>query len=393
MLTTSPHPLLRLAFRPFFLLAAVYAAVSIGLWALVLRGMVSFQPYGNSVFWHGHELLFGFATAILTGFLLTAVQTWTSQPGLQGKPLLALVLLWLLARFLMAFPIIPFPLIGAIDCAFLLSVTWAFAVPVFKSGNKRNFKFVIVLLVMATANALSHYGQWAGDNSISWRGLYLFIWLLILVISIITGRIMPMFTANGAGVERVNNSPWLETTTIGLTLILVLNEGLGLKVYSGPTFSALLLIAGACFHLLRFLRWRFWLTFSIPLLWSLHASYVFIPLGFSALALSHVTEAISASTATHWLTAGAMANMMLAMISRVALGHTGRPLSPHKLMSVSFILLLLSAVIRGFGAEVFGQYYFNWLSASAVAWVIAFLLYALLYWRILVSPRVDGKAG
>lgn len=391
--TSHPPAILGLAFRPFFLLSACFSALAIPAWVLLLTGELSFSPYGHSLFWHSHEMLFGFAAAVLAGFLLTAVQNWTSIPGLSGKPLGFLVALWLCARLLMIWPLIPPLFIAIIDTSFLLAVAYCFAQPLIKTKNFRNLILVAVLVLMASANGVSHLGPLKQQWQLSQQGMQLFIWLIVLVMTIIAGRVVPMFTANGTGTQRCTPLPLLEMSCMTSSILLVITQGLGLARLLPDAVNILLLLSAAALHLTRLIRWRFWITLKTPLLWSIHLSYLFIPIGLMAITGSYFFDSLTNVTAEHWLLAGAMANMMLAMMARVALGHTGRPLVSRPIMSLAFSALALAGVIRSLGAWLFVDQYLNSLLFAAALWCFAFALFSICYWPVLTQARIDGKAG
>ncbi|WP_045857922.1 NnrS family protein [Teredinibacter purpureus] len=386
-------PVLQLAFRPLFLLAALFAVVAMAIWIVVIKGVIALSPYGGLLFWHSHELLTGFSSAVLAGFLLTAVQNWTNVPGIRGHKLLLLVLLWIVARLLMLFPIIPSLLIALVDLSFLALTAFYFSQPLIQTNNRRNLKLLVILGLLIAANALSHAGVIANDPSLVQKGVALYGWLMIIVMTVITGRILPMFTANGSGTPRVENWFALEVSTIVLTAVCALLFGLNLTAMLPK--AALVAVVGltALTHLLRCLRWRPWVTWRFPLLWSLHFSCLLIPTGLLALLISLLSPSYSQATALHWLFAGAMANMILAMMSRIALGHTGRPLKPKRLLSLAYIALAFAAIVRGLGISMWGAHYEMSLTLAASAWCLSFLIFLFVYIPILTSARADGKPG
>lgn len=390
---TSSAAILGLAFRPFFLLSAGFSALAVPIWVLLLTGTINISPYGNSLFWHGHEMLFGFGAAVLAGFLLTAVQNWTSLPGLKGKLLAGLVALWVFARVLIFWPVIPSILIAIIDISFLLVVAYIFATPLIKTKNYRNLILVVVLLIMAFANGMSHLGPLKQEWQQSQLGMQLFIWLIVLVMTIIAGRVLPMFTANGTGSQRCSQIKWLETSCIASAILLVFTQGLGLAALLPDSIICAVLFGAAALHLVRFIRWRFWITLRTPLLWSLHLSYLFIPVGLIAIGISYFNDTITIVTAQHWLLSGAMANMMLSMMSRVALGHTGRALKSRPIISLAFAALALAGITRSLGAWAFDEQYINSLWFASAAWLFAFSVFFICYWPVLTRARIDGKQG
>ena len=321
-------PVLRLAFRPLFIGGTLFSIIIIAWWSYFWLNPFNWQPYGGPIWWHGHEILFGFGASIVVGFLLTAVQTWTGVIGLRGRPLLVLALAWLLGRLLLAFGArLPLWLVMAGDLLFLIFAAIAMAYPVFRAKQRQNMIFVPILAILALLNGISHWGVVTNQPEVAQLSLHGAIMMFVLIIAILAGRVIPFFTANGAGVEKKPPIKWLEIVSIVSIMLLVAVAFFGFnKVPSNLllAFSGIAAIANGW----RFLRWNGQHCAKIPLLWSLHLSYAFIPLGLIVLALFAAGHTSSLSAAMHCFTAGAMGGMILAMISRVTLGHTGRPLQP-----------------------------------------------------------------
>lgn len=383
-------PLLRLAFRPLFLGGSIFSAIAMLLWLALLQGWISLTPYSNITLWHGHEMLFGFVAAIILGFLLTAVQNWTGITGLKGTPLLILAGLWLGARVLMLQD--QWPLITAIiDLLFIPLGGYFLARPVIKVRQYRNLIFIPVLFAMLLANGAFHYGVFHNQPALSQQALQLMIWLVVLIMTILGGRVIPFFTANGTKTPKANPVKAIEMGTIASTILLAVIMGLGIQL---PSYfiTGVLFITGLL-HLIRFIRWRFWITFSVPLLWSLHAAYAFIPLGIFAVAFSVSSESLSYTTALHALSAGAMGVMIISMMARVSLGHTGRPLQPAPLMSLAFSAIILAALIRVLGIWLFPALTTHLWFAAAIIWCVGYTVFSVIYWPILSQPRADGRQG
>lgn len=380
-----------LAFRPLFLLAAVFSVLALSLWWLLFTGHVSVDVYGGMLWWHLHEMLFGFAVAVITGFLLTAVQTWTQRPSVQSYPLLALVVLWLVARVLMFLPnAVPGLLIAIVDVAFLAVCGLFMGYITIKAKRWRNVIFMPILLTMAGLNALMHASVLLDNASLFMPSALTMVFVVVLIMVIMAGRIFPMFTANGTKTSKVENLAWLEKCVIGLTLLVAITQSGWFDL--GVVFNSALLLLAATFHAARAYRWRIWLTFKTPLVWSLHVSYWFIVLGFLLLALAELTPWLVRSQAVHSFTIGAMGLMILSMISRVSLGHTGRPLQAPKLMPLAFGLIILAFLAR-FLAHVIAGFYQTGLLLATVGWCLAFLLFIMHYTKILSQARPDGRPG
>tara|TARA_B110000908_G_scaffold171453_1_gene234265 strand:- start:399 stop:1604 length:1206 start_codon:yes stop_codon:yes gene_type:complete len=386
-------PVLRLAFRPLFLGGTLFSIIIIAWWSYFWLNPFNWQPYGGPIWWHGHEMLFGFGASIVVGFLLTAVQTWTGVIGLRGRPLLVLALAWLLGRLLLAFGArLPLWLVMAGDLLFLIFAAIAMAYPVFRAKQRQNMIFVPMLAILALLNGISHWGVVTNQPEVAQLSLHGAIMMFVLIIAILGGRVIPFFTANGAGVEKKPPIKWLEIVSIVSIMLLVAVAFFGFnKVPSNLllAFSGIAAIANGW----RFLRWNGQHCAKIPLLWSLHLSYAFIPLGLIVLALFAAGHTSSLSAAMHCFTAGAMGGMILAMISRVTLGHTGRPLQPPKLMSLGYIAIIVGAILR----VVFPGWFpdgSSWaIGLAGGLWVLGYGIYVFYYGPMLVSTRADGRPG
>ena len=383
-------PLLRLAFRPFFLAGCGLALLAVPLWLAALNGSLGdWQPAGGWLAWHRHELLFGFGLAIIAGFLLTAGQTWTGQPGLSGTPLAALALLWLAARIAWLANL-PWPLLALLELAFPLIVALLMGAMLWRVRQKRNYPVVLVLLLLTAADAVSVYGLLQGHDGWQRQGVLSAIWLVAAMMGLIGGRVIPFFTQRGLGrVEGVAPWPWLDWLLLaGAALVAVLyaaGPALVANVWIGLLFAALTLGHGV-----RLWRWHDRGLWRVPLLWSLHLAYGWLALACLGMALWHFGVALNPSLAVHCLTIGAMAGLILAMTARVSLGHTGRPLQPPAGMTLAFILLNLAGVSRVL-LVLWLPLAGLWL--AALCWVGAFALYAWRYAPMLLRARVDGHPG
>ena len=384
-------PFLRLAFRPFFWLGALFSIVSVSVWALSFTGKIAFNPFGGSYFWHTHEMLFGFMAAIIVGFLLTAVQTWTRVPSIKGKSLGLLVVVWLSARILLAFPSsMPSYWIIAVDLLFLPLAAGFFSVPIIKARMWRNLIFTPILLLMAVLNGLIHAAA-TGAVQLSFIQIsHVVVLLVSLVMCIIGGRVFPMFTANGTGTKRIPPIAWLEKLSIFSVAACVFAE-LGRFFLPAEMSGGLFFLAGTA-NLIRALRWRIWVTLKTPLVWPLHVSYWSICVGLIMLGLVKLQWFTGVSLAYHTITVGGAGLMILAMISRVSLGHTGRAIHVGKIMNTSFILMFAAFLSRVF-APLFISQYMTIILLTAGLWVLAYGAFVIIYCPVLFQPRVDGADG
>ncbi|MNZ43431.1 NnrS protein [compost metagenome] len=383
-------PLWRLGFRPFFLGGSLFAIVAIAAWISVLLGLLTaWQPLGGWLGWHRHEMLFGFVVAIIAGFLLTAVQNWTGRPGVSGRPLIWLAGVWLAARLGWLFGA-PLALVIPLELAFLPAVAFFIGRSLWQVRQVRNYPVLAMLLLLALADAQSMLGLAIGNEGWQRSSELAAIWLITGMMTLIGGRVIPFFTQRGLGrQQQVPAWPWLDNALlIGTLLLAVLTAGgLTLQAHIAlvPLFGAL-----AVGHLLRLVRWQDRDLWQVPLLWSLHLAYFWIAMAFVGMTLFHLGLNFSSSLALHALTVGGMGGLILAMIARVSLGHTGRPLQPPAAMSWAFALLNLGVLARVFVAAWLPL---QGLALAAICWVLAFLLFAWFYAPMFWQPRVDGQPG
>ncbi len=377
-------------FRIFFLLAGLYSVVSLGVWVLRMRGWVELTTGFPPAFWHAHEMLFGYAAAAIAGFLLTAVPAWTGTAALRGWPLAGLAAVWLAGRVAVwAAPALPLWLVAAADLAFFPVLAAIMAVVLWPARKPKNFAFVGLLALLFAAN-LQCYVPLVGDDP--GRGLLVAVDVVVLLIVIVGGRITPSFTA---GVLRqledappVATYPWLERLAILATLATALAEIAGV----GPLTGALALLAGIA-NAARLLGYRTRYTWRQPLVWSLHKGYAWAALGLTLKGLAAFVPAIPPTAALHALTVGAIGTMTLAVMSRAALGHTGRPLVAPAPVAWAYGLVSVAALVRVFVPIAAPAWYLDAILASGALWVLAFLLFLAVYVPILTRPRADGQPG
>jgi|SRR5579859_2511515 len=313
-------------FRPFFLLAAVFAGAIVPLWILVLAGAARPAGYVDATSWHAHEMVLGYALAVMAGFLLTAVGNWTQRETLTGAPLLGLAGLWGLGRVAMLFAgVLPRGLVALVDLAFLPALTVVLARPLVATGNRRNFVMLAVLGALFAADVVFHLaGVGVVGRGAARTACLVALDVVVLVTMIIAGRVFPMFTRNATGIAAVRSIPSLDLLTVVAMAILTLLDALVPGRAPASAFAgAVGLLAAA-----RAARWGARHTARHPLLWILHAGYGWLVAGLLLRALAALAPGwLPGSLATHALTVGAVGSLTLGMMARVALGHTGRPSS------------------------------------------------------------------
>ncbi|MDA8457255.1 NnrS family protein [Acidovorax sp. GBBC 3334] len=376
--------LFALGFRPFYLLAAAFAALSIPLWALQFSGRLG-RPYLAGPLWHAHEMLFGFALAVIVGFLFTAGRNWTGEPTPSGARLAALAALWVAARVLV---LTPFATAAAVaNIAFPLLAAVALAVPFVRARSRRNYFFVGLLALMAVAAACIHLAP-AGSGALAWRGVQLALDAVLFVLCVMGGRVVPMFTQNGVPGTLPRRRKRLEQAALGAVLALIAADAAGI---GGWPLAALAGAAGAL-HAWRWWLWQPWKTCRVPLVWVLHAGYAWIPVHLWLRALA-AAGLVAPTLATHALTVGAIGGLVIGMVTRTARGHTGRPLRADGWETACYALVLAAAAVRVAWPLAAPAQTVHAVLLSAVLWSAGFGLYAVRYWPVLSRPRLDGRPG
>ena len=380
------HPVWQLAFRAFFLAGAAFSAISVGLWVLQLVDEVSLpQAVLPSLVWHAHEMIFGFAALIAVGFILTAVQTWTGRPSIKGLPVMILLFVWALIRGLLFVNTSETVLLAL---ALLLS-WWGYVVATYASivitaHNRRNYLFIPLLVALGSLDLISLSLAFIGKYDVSMHLMRSAVLLFTVIMGVVGGRVIPFFTVRGANTQVKDSLPWLEKSLLPVAISGISVFILGYFITLPFTPAALMILAGML-HLIRMTRWSSATTLSVPLLWSLHISYALMALGLIALGLSYQVAILSFSSALHLITLGAIGLMIIAMMSRVSLGHTGRMLVVKPQIVIAFLCLITAALLR-FVLPILGLPLEAWVF-SAVLWVIAFSIFFITYWPVLTAPR------
>jgi uncharacterized protein involved in response to NO len=376
-------------FRPFFLLASLYASFAIVFWLLVVTGRAASDPYLFPFEWHAHEMIFGFTLAVLAGFLLTAIGNWTSRPTLTGAWLAALAALWLLGRSAMlGASVLPRFVPAAVDLAFLPLLIAACAVPLLSTKNRRNYAFIGILTALFFANLAVH----ASALGLLPRGsartaLLVAVDILALPLSLVSGRVVPMFTRNTLGASDISGQPKLEVAAaLGLAALVFLD------LTSAPAWlvGSVAALTG-CALLIRMRHWGCLRSFRDPLLWVLHAGSFWLVVALALRALSSLL-ALSPSLHLHAMTAGGLGTLTLGMMARVALGHSGRPLVARLAVRLAFVAVTVAALLRVF-APLAAPGALAPLIVAGLLWSVAFALYFATYAPILIRPRADGRPG
>ncbi|MFO1127151.1 MAG: NnrS family protein [Rhodospirillales bacterium] len=357
-------------FRLFFLAAGVYAVVATGLWVYAWQGGIALSPA-----WHGHEMIFGFAAAAIAGFLLTAVPNWTGRPSLRGMPLLGLGLVWLVGRVAMLMDTLAW-----LDLLFLPVLAIVVGRDIVSARNSRNYGVLFIVLALAGLNLLFHVGD---ELTVLWAATF----LIVALIALIGGRIVPAFTQNAlrasGETKAVCSTPPLVQRLAVPSVVVVVAAQILLPETHVAGVAALVAAAILGFGMTG---WRSWATRRMPIVWILHAGYVWVPIGLFLVALADLTGVIQPTRALHALTANAIGIMVLAVASRAALGHSGRPLRVGRATVVAYVLVIAGGLLRVVGpAET--------IVAAGLLWAAGYAVFTAAYWPVLTRPRVDGLPG
>jgi len=362
--------LLALGFRPLYLLAGTYAALGVPVWAAQYAGWL---PPAHPL-WHAHEMLFGYAFAVIAGFLLTAVRNWTGLPTPSGAALAGIAALWLAARLTAPFSL---PAAAALDFLFAGSLAWGIGTPILASGN-RNWYFILLVLALGAASV--------GFVSAPRVALQAGLDVVLFVVAIMAGRVVPGFTNNavpGAGAGRVQ---WIEYGALGSVLLLLVLDLLGFEK------AFLVALAAAPLHAARVALWAPLKTRGRPILWILHLSYAWVAVHLLLRGLAGF-ELVPAVLATHALTVGAIGGLTMGMMTRTARGHSGMPLTTGAAELAAYLLVQAAAVVRVLVPLLAPPLYAACVGLSAVLWSAAFAVFVVRYFPILTRPRMDGKPG
>lgn len=391
----KPFALFELAFRPFFLFGSLFAILHISLWLTLYSGLVNFKAANSlSIFyWHGHEMIFGYSFAIIAGFLLTAVVTWTGQMSIRHKPLMIMTICWLLARlFFIVDEKIPLSLAMVFDLSANAILMVAFARPCILSKNRRQTGLISKVVLFFIANLMFYLSalEILPPQAMHW-GLYLGFYLVISVVLVLLRRVLPFFIGRGVGYKfEPRNNDWVDRIALWLFAVFFALD----VFYPIPALGLILGLILFALHLYRLQGWYTKGIFKVPLLWSLCLAYLFIIIGFLLKALSYYGMVVP-SLAVHCFAYGGFGLVTLAMMSRVSLGHTGRSIhEPSPWVTWIFICMILGVIFR-VGVPLFlnGTGYLHSILLSGVFWGIAFAIYVTIYMKPLLKPRVDGRPG
>ncbi len=384
-----PGAFLSLGFRPFFVGASLYALISILIWmsAYSLHHDAGIN-YLSPQYWHAHEMIFGYAMAVIAGFLLTAVSNWTGLRTATAYPLLLLFALWTLARLL---PFIPLAdglsIMFAVDCLFGISLLYAISRPVFKSRQWQQAGLLAKVALLVIANVIFYLGAMdILDNGMRW-GIYAGLYLVIALILMMARRVMPFFIEKGCGLTTpLKNWRWLDLSSLIIFLCFMIGD----IIQPSGFVASLLALTLAVLHGLRLYLWHIGAIWRKPLLWVLFIAYAFIILGF----ILKTTEYFLASSpflALHAFALGGIGIMTIGMMARVSLGHTGRRVdAPPPVLAWIFLLMITAATARVILPLLDPAQYMLWVLISQLLWIGAFAGFILVYLPVLIRKNIDN---
>lgn len=380
--------ILRLGFRPFFLIAGMVSVIFVAIWLYSFAtGFVPSKIY-MPVFWHAHEMVFGFTSAVIAGFLLTAVKNWTGIQTIRGYWLAELVTVWLAARVLPFVDIHPL-FAAAISVAFFPFLAIAISVPLVRSGNKTNLVFIPVLLVFAFSDLLFQLAMLDLIDLNPMMAIHLALHMTIILIVLMGGRVIPFFIGRTTGTEFPGLPRLIEQATfISLILWTLSSLTSGFDALPAALFAAI----AAVFQGYRLIKWHTSKLWSVPMLWILYLGYSWIFIGLVLQAAGFFIS-VAPSISIHAMSTGAIGMVTLGMMSRVSLGHTGRNINHTKLLLSAFLLIALTPVMRVLLPALVPEIYQQAVMVSGLTWIAAFTLFSLVLAPILLKPRVDGRDG
>lgn len=379
-------PLFRLGFRPFYLGAAAFAVVAVPYWIAGLLGLVALPSTMPPLLWHAHEMLYGFAVAVIVGFLLTAGKAWTGLATPRGATLAALAGLWLAARLSAVGA--PYAVYALLDAALLPWVAFVLIRVLLKAGNRRNLPLGAILLLLATANLAFHAAAMGWLDIDPMRALHAALALVVMIECVIAGRVIPAFTMSALPGRKLQVPPWLERTTLAATALAL--AAWVLLPANGVTAAGF--AAAALLHAARLWHWQPGRTRARPILWVLHAAYAWLPVGIALLAWAQM-GGVAASVGIHALAVGATGGLIIGMVTRTARGHTGRVLQVSRLEVAAYLLVAGAAIARVLLPLVAPSHTTTGWVVAAAAWALAFALYLWIFTPWLLSSRIDGNDG
>jgi len=383
--------LFNLGFRIFFLAAGIFAVVAMTMWTAIIQFKLPL-PFGllSSSQWHAHEMIYGYSLAVIAGFLLTAVKNWTGVETVTGKSLGFIFGLWAVARLLFLFGSQYLAIAAVFDILFLVALLSAVIYPIYKARQWTQSGIIVILLLMVVFNSLFYLGGLGIVNEGLGWGNYGGLYLIIGLVLIMARRVIPFFIERGVGYEvKLFNSKWLDIAIVLLLAVFFVTEIL----ISQPQIAATIALSLFIVNSGRLVGWHTRGIWAKSMLWSIYGASWFINFGFLLLAASYFFG-ISTFLAIHAFSVGGIGLITMGMMSRVALGHTGRDISrPAKVINYALGILVMAGFARVLLPLLEPSHYVLWLGISQILWIVAFLIFIVVYFPILSKPRLDNQPG
>ncbi|GIW22649.1 MAG: heme transporter CcmB [Candidatus Sericytochromatia bacterium] len=378
----------QIAFRPFFLFGSIYSIFIVYFWISFYSGNFKINNYYNVVNWHAHEMIFGFVIAIVTGFIFTASANWTAKEPLKFFRLKLLFFFWIVPRILSFICKEKNIIIMFFDLFFYLLLIY-YLYNYFSIENQRkNRIFILLFFFIFISNFIIHLEIFGFLENFSRKAIMIALSSILMMITIITGRIIPFFTKKAILEEKIEVKEWIEKYLFILSFLFIITN----SFFESKVINSLVCFLLTFLHFERFRNWHPIQTAKIPILWILFIGYFWFILGFFMKGISLFLD-ISYSLSTHLLTLGGMSVIIYGMITRVSLGHTGRPIVASKVIVLAYYIINLSVFIRVFIPLFLSNYTKLAINISGFLWILVFSIFIFKYWKILVSPRIDGLSN
>ncbi|WP_227430936.1 NnrS family protein [Psychrobacter sp. I-STPA6b] len=398
----SVHPILNLGFRIFFSAGAVFAMLTMALWVFVFMGKTNIDVGQiNPFYWHAHEMLYGYTMAIIAGFLLTAVKTWTGIMMPHGYKLLGIFMLWMVARIAWMMvglgvpnPSLWFALAGICDTGFMLLMAYAIFRAVLAVKQYKQMGILSKIAFLTCGNLLCYVGIFSNNMSLVKIGDYLGLYLILGLVLTIGRRVIPFFIEKGISFDsphkiEVKNNRWLDIASLLLFVAFMISD----LFVTDKWFMSISAFAVGAVNIIRLLGWYHHGIWKKPLLWSLYLAFLGMCISFFLFAIQpHL--GFNHSLAVHALALSGIGMMTVAMMARVSLGHTGRSIhQPPKTVYAMFILMIIAFIFRVFLPLLDMEHYIIWIMIAQTAWIACFMLFCISYIPMLAKPRTDGLFG
>ena len=374
------------SFRPFFIAAGIWATLVVPFWLLNYFGIMIVIDNFNILLWHQHEILYGFVAAAIAGFILTAIPNWTGRLPIKNKPLAILVFLWILGRVgFLTTAIFGTITTSLMDLPFLIVLVLVIIREIVSGKNWRNLPVIILISFFTLGNILVHLQIHEIIDSAE-LGIRLSTFVLSILLALIGGRIVPSFTRNWLAQNKANKFPRPFGNFDKISLISLVVFVFAQVIIPHHQATSLLALLAGMLHGIRLIRWKVWMTLAEPLIWILHVGYMWLCVALVLIGLSGLTDFVPYTSSYHALTVGAFSTMILAVMTRASLGHTGRTIKATLGTTTIFIFITIAAILRVYEPFI-NESGTLILSLSGIFWTLSFALFIFIYFPILTQPR------